>query len=736
MNLSIDARDADGICGVEININDFKIDIPLSEILGNINNEPVEISLNTNDLPDGPVSISVSICDCDDNCTESPPIDYIIDNTLSVPDSIEIESVTFNNAGFDISWEKSNASDFSQYDLYHSIVDDGTDFSLIHSTNDVNSIIYFLQDVDPLIFNFFYVVVSDSFNYSTKSNVFTSSLDPKPLPINIESITYDDSFMYISWNKSQDLDFLKYEIYRGINDTVGVALLDSVMGINTSSYTINDFDPHINNYFRIIVYDTLNQSTKGSFMSNTTRPIPQSVSLDSINSFGNEFTVKWSGYQSSDFQSYKLYRAFDANMVDKEVIFISNNSLDTIYFSSENNYETTYYFIVSVIDDWGYEVFSNIESIMPAYFTFLQNYGSDSGPIAGFYGIQTSFEEYRIIGKNSTDIVLTSINKYGIETASIPFNYGENETPVKLIETQGNDGYVFISNIVNSNEDTDIRITNTMQNGTQLWSSIFGYDSEEENAAYGLDKANDIILSSENGYIIIGQYHAQHPDILILEVNELGSVDNQYNISIAPTSQRTIESGKSIIEISNGYIILASLSESSSSAPSNILLSEFNTNISDNGDTVWTKTWNLNTYDYPKKLIQGLDGSYTFCGYSTDNNEENASSWIINTDNNGNQILLTSIPGNNFALDMIENHNGDYIIVGKKLDGTNQQGWVVCFDALGNQVWEKVYGDDNVEDVFKSVRQTKDNGYIITGESNSNGISTILHLKTDPNGDI
>ena len=112
MNLSIDARDADGICGVEININDFKIDIPLSEILGNINIEPVEISLNTNDLPDGPVSISVSICDCDDNCTESPPIDYIIDNTLSVPDSIEIESVTFNNAGFDISWEKSNASDF------------------------------------------------------------------------------------------------------------------------------------------------------------------------------------------------------------------------------------------------------------------------------------------------------------------------------------------------------------------------------------------------------------------------------------------------------------------------------------------------------------------------------------------------------------------------------------------------------------------------------------------------
>ena len=48
-------------------MNDFKIDVPLSEILGNLNNEPIEISLNTNELPDGPVAVSVSICDCNDN---------------------------------------------------------------------------------------------------------------------------------------------------------------------------------------------------------------------------------------------------------------------------------------------------------------------------------------------------------------------------------------------------------------------------------------------------------------------------------------------------------------------------------------------------------------------------------------------------------------------------------------------------------------------------------------------
>ena len=104
VTITVDASDPDGICGIEINVNDFKIDVPLSEILGNLNKEPIEVSLNTNELPDGPVAVSVSICDCNDNCTESPPIDYTIDNTLSLPDTVNINSVIFKNGGFEILW--------------------------------------------------------------------------------------------------------------------------------------------------------------------------------------------------------------------------------------------------------------------------------------------------------------------------------------------------------------------------------------------------------------------------------------------------------------------------------------------------------------------------------------------------------------------------------------------------------------------------------------------------------
>ena len=735
VTLSIDANDPDGICGVEINVNDLKIDIPLSEILGNINNEPIEVSLNTNELPDGPISVSVSICDCNDNCTESPPLDYTVDNTLSVPDTISINSVIFKDGGFDILWEKSNAPDFNQYDLYHSLNENLEDFSIIYSSNEVSQLTYYLENVDPLVYNYFYVMVSDSFNYSTKGPIYTSSLDPEPEAINIESVLYDESQMYITWLESPDSDFLKYEIYFGENDTLNVSLLDSVFDKSLTTFSINEFDPHLKNYFRIIVYDTLNQNTKGDFNSNETQPTPEPVILDSISSFGNELTINWSAYSNLDFQRYNFYRAFDANMNNKEILFSTTDRLDTNYFSNGNDYDATYYFVVSVVDLWGYEVFSNVNFIIPQYFTFLNNYNVETESISGYYGIQNTTEQYKIIGKSSSDIYFTHLDRYGENIAFQPLNYNESETPIKLLQGQSENTYLFASNVINGFEDTDIKITKTDQNGSIIWESIIGYDIDGENTNYGYDISNDIILSNDGGYIITGQYHAQHPDILVAKIDDQGSIQNKHIISTAPSSQRVVESGKSILSIDNGYIILASLSQSSANGPSDIWLSEYIESTLNVGDTTWTQTWDINTFDIPEKLIKKTDGSYALSGYSLNSGGEIESSWIINSDISGNELSTIIISGDNYVYDLIENSNGDYIIAGKKFNDNDYQGWIACIDIQGNIVWEKTYGEgDNA--LFRSIKQTSDGGFIITGEAQTDGISSILHAKTDPDGNI
>jgi len=661
---------------------------------------------------------------------------------LSFPDTIEIISTTFNNGGFDIIWEKSNASDFDQYKLYHSISETIDDSTMIYTSNNVDDVTYFMDNADPLIFNYFYIVVSDSFDYSTKSRIYTSSLDPKPNAIHIESVTYDDLIMNIFWNESQDTDFLKYELYKGV-DTTNTSLLETFSNKSTTSYSLNDFDPHSHNYFRIIVYDTLNQSTKGNFLSNLIQPIPEAVSLDPIDSFGNELTIVWSVYPTSDFQRYNLYQAYDISMNDKEILLTTSSRTENSYFSADNDYETTYYFQVSIIDDWGYEVFSNIESIDPEYVTFIHNYdsGSDIDDI-GYHVVQTASGKYKMIGKTSSDVIMIGTNRSGAEPWFYPYSY-VNESPVDLIETEGDQGYVFLSNIINSDSDTDIRITKTDQNGGPIWDMVYGfidpYDEASGNADYGLDLANDVLLAADGGYIITGQYNTEeerHWDLWVLKLNSLGEKESEHLITAFESNDQIMENGHSILETIDGYIILGSVADFELDGPSDVWLTKWDSNLSDNGDTLWSSTWDINTYDYPTDLIINLEGGYTIAGYSSDNNNgDDGFSWIIKTNIDGSGGILQSFTGNNFIYSMIESENGDYILAGKKVDGSNTQGWIVSISQDGNQNWEKLYGGEDIES-FYSIEQTSDKGFTLTGEAHSNGTSDIFHVKTDPNGNV
>ncbi len=657
----------------------------------------------------------------------------------ALPDSIEITDVNYINGGFNITWERSTDNDFQKYDLYHSINETLEDTSLIFSSDNIDNVTYFMENADPLIINYFYIIVSDSTNFSTKSKIYSSTIDPRPNPIHIQSVTYDDITMDILWDEALDGDFLKYELYRGL-DTTNTNLLETFLDKQITSYSINDFDPYISNFFRIIVYDTLNQSTKGNFLSNAIQPTPEPVDLDPIDSFGNEFNIVWSIYPSDNFERYNLYQAYDIDMTNKEIIFTTTDRSVNTYSSIDNDYETDYYFQVSIIDNWGYEVYSNIEYIDTEYFTFIHNYDSGSDGDIGYYGIQDASDKYKIIAKTSSDVVMASTDRYGSNLSFNSFNYEIDESPVKLLQAD-DQGYIFISNIVNSSNDTDIRITKTDQNGGFIWNTVYGfidpYNPGAGNATYGNDLVNDISITTDGGYILTGRYHSSQSDILILKLNSEGEIENTHQISTAPSSQRIVENGHAILEnTNNNYVILGSLSAFSSTEPSNVWLAEFDPNQSESGEIIWSSTWDIDNYDYPKSMIINQDGDYTMSGYSSnDNNGDIGSSWIIKADINGNGEVLQPFTGNNFVFSMIEIESGDYILAGKKIEDSNSQGWIVSVNSEGNQNWERLYGGNDVE-VFYSIKQTSDMGYILTGETNSNGVSDIYHVKTDPYGEV
>ena len=199
-----------------------------------------------------------------------------------------------------------------------------------------------------------------------------------------------------------------------------------------------------------------------------------------------------------------------------------------------------------------------------------------------------------------------------------------------------------------------------------------------------------------------------------------------------------MENGHAILETIDGYMILGSLAENELDGPSDIWLTRWDLNLSDNGDTLWSSTWDINTYDYPTDLIANLEGGFTITGYSSSTNSgsgDEGSSWVIKTDMDGVGTILQSFTGNNFIYSMIETESGDYILAGKKFEGSDSQGWIVSINQDGNQNWEKLYGGEDIES-FYSIEETSDKGFILTGETHSIGSSDIFHVKTDPNGNV
>ncbi len=160
--------------------------------------------------------------------------------------------------------------------------------------------------------------------------------------------------------------------------------------------------------------------------------------------------------------------------------------------------------------------------------------------------------------------------------------------------------------------------------------------------------------------------------------------------------------------------------------------------IDANGNKLWDKTYGGTTSDILSSIINTSDGGFLLGGRSTSNispdkSEDSRGSsdyWIIKIDANGNKLWDKTYGGDQGDLlyKILATTDGGYLLCGESQSGISGEKsdpsndfdfWVVKIDANGNKLWDKTFGADDRER-STTASLASDGGFLLGGFSNSN----------------
>ena len=140
------------------------------------------------------------------------------------------------------------------------------------------------------------------------------------------------------------------------------------------------------------------------------------------------------------------------------------------------------------------------------------------------------------------------------------------------------------------------------------------------------------------------------------------------------------------------------------------------------GNKVFETTFGNYNNDIGKSVIQLIDSSYIMVGYTNSTGFGGYDIFLVKADKYGALVWQKTIGGGDwdFAHSLQQTTDGGFIIGGTTYSygHGNADGYVVKTDANGNISWSKTFGGAN-DDEFKSVIQTMDGGYALTGYTKS-----------------
>ena len=289
------------------------------------------------------------------------------------------------------------------------------------------------------------------------------------------------------------------------------------------------------------------------------------------------------------------------------------------------------------------------------------------------------------------------------------------------------------------------------------------------------DEANDIINTSDGGFMVIGSSTSSdgliqnkmglESDIILMKFDSDKSIEWVKNYGGSKDDR-----GQSVVEVSGiGYALLGYSMSNDGDASNN---EGFHDNwvilIDSKGDIIWEKSYGFSGHDHAYNIIKTKDGNLFFNGFLDVTASRGLGStkkvgksikhgvgefWCHKIDLGGNILWRKYFGGtnNDRSYDSVETSDGDFLIVGSSesndIDISSPKGsydiWVIKLSSNGDLLWERSFGGSKYE-TANSIIQSADKKIHILGSTLSNdknisfqmGSSDFWLLTIDSDGNL
>jgi|GEM_PF-2704153 len=308
-------------------------------------------------------------------------------------------------------------------------------------------------------------------------------------------------------------------------------------------------------------------------------------------------------------------------------------------------------------------------------------------------------------------------------------NFGKENQEIgrEILQTQDG-GYIMAGEVSGYPAEavSSIYIVKTNSEGYLEW-------EKEINNGYRV-RATSMDYTKDGGYILGGWYHGSGSlytsDIIMVKMSEQG--DTLWTKSFGGSKSDFAYSVKQMAD--DGFVIVGGTNYNGNSQAIIIKTDAY-------GDTIWTRMYGDEYFDIAESVHATPDSGCVVVGFTGISDYE-GDMLILKYDKNGNEDWVTTIGGSlsqwGYSVDLTSD-NG-YVVTGttQRLEGSiklNDFYWVKL-NAAGEKVWDNQYSVINMH-IGKSIKTTRDNGFIIGGSLNgqNDGYEYFL-IKVDEEGEI